>query len=150
MGGIIAWRPDKGSHLETIYYEIDMWRHCFGRLVQNDWHALADSYVYLEGFLLHYRGLIEFFSGRHHRLGVDLSFAEPEIWAGRPVDQAEANSFRQPSAAVEDRGDWLDVSQYLQHCTVRRSLEQKRWPIRMMFEDLNQIAVRFEQSFPRL
>ncbi len=149
MGGIVAWRPDKGSHLETIYYEIDIWRLCFERLIRNRWPEVKDSYVYLEGFLLHYRGLVEFFSGRHHRRGVDLSFAEPETWAPRLVDQAEADSFRQPAAALEDRGDWLDISQYFQHCTVRRFMEQKQWPIGRMFQDLNQIVVRFERSFPR-
>jgi hypothetical protein len=150
MGDIIVWRPDKGSYLETIYYEIDIWRFCFHRLVRDMWPDVWDSYVYLEGLLLHYRGLVEFFSGRHHRERIDLSFADPDVWAERPVSQDEADSFRQPAAALEDRGDWTDISQFLQHCTVRRFIELRRWPVTRMFQDLNQVVTRFENSFPRI
>ncbi len=150
MGELLSWRPDKGSHLETIYYEIRMWQLCFQRLTENQkrWIDIWDSYVYLEGFLLHYRGLVEFFSGRHHRKGVDLSFEEPEIWAGRRLSESEVKDMREPAAALEERGDWKDISQYLQHCTVRRFKEPKSWPTSRMFRELNEIVVRFEQSFP--
>lgn len=55
MAEVVSWRPNKGSHLETIYYEIEMLRFSFQRLIenQNRWPDIKDSYIYLECFLLH-------------------------------------------------------------------------------------------------
>lgn len=54
----------KESHRDTVSYEIDMLRFCAERLealraTGND----RESYLALEGFLLHYRNLLHFFSG---------------------------------------------------------------------------------------
>jgi hypothetical protein len=148
MGNIIAWRPDKGSYLEVIYYEIYAWRHCFNRLRQEGVPEIWDEWMFLEGFLLHHRALIEFFSGRHHRGADDLSFADPAVWAGRVVSEREAETFRQPARLLEDRGVWSDISQFLHHCTIRRYLEEKHWPVSQMYDELNPIVIEFENSFP--
>jgi hypothetical protein len=46
---------------------------CFDKLPQGRSCERRDEYLYLEGFLLHYRNLLEFFSGEHHRKRYDIS-----------------------------------------------------------------------------
>jgi hypothetical protein len=55
----------KGSHLDTIHYEIDMLEYAFAKSKS----ALTppELNMTIESFLLHYRNLIEFFSGAKHR-----------------------------------------------------------------------------------
>src|SRR5262249_52025301 len=109
-----------------------------------DWNLL------IEGFLLHYRNLIQFFSGneRKHRRGSDLSFVEPDIWAGRVLQSSEIDAIRRPARELEDKY-WEDISQFLQHCTVRRYKDSKEWNLSEMYGCITGIIQCFAQSFPR-
>ena len=45
---------------------------------------------------------------------------------------------------------WQDISQYLQHLTDRRHLEQKSWEVNEMFEELNPILTDLETLLSRI
>jgi hypothetical protein len=57
---MIASRPDKPSHGQTILFEIDMLRFAAGKLLKVGDVPEHEQWVWLEDFLLHYRDLIEF------------------------------------------------------------------------------------------
>jgi len=144
-------RTPKNSHLDTIWYEIDMLEFAFRKL-KHEPPALAspDWNLLIEGFLLHYRNLIQFFSGseRKHRRGSDLSFAEPDIWADRALQTSEIDAIRRPARELEDKY-WDDISQFLQHCTVRRYRDSMEWNLLEMYGRITEIIQCFAQSFPR-
>ena len=103
----------------------------------------------IEGFLLHYRNIIQFFSGnpRKHR-DTDLSTFQPTIWAGRTLNQPEANSIQRPGRELEDEY-WEDISQFLQHCTTRRSADLMSWHIGEMHARVRDVINAFARSVPR-
>jgi hypothetical protein len=79
-------RRPKESHRDTITYEIEMLSVCAQAITRREHPAAQDLYVYLEAFLLHYRNLIRFLSGEHHREGKgDLSTANATAWSGREL-----------------------------------------------------------------
>lgn len=109
----------------------------------------SDRDVYLEGFLLHYRNLIRFFSGKYHREGKgDLSTANPHVWANRALTQAEIAAIQQPASALDDKYH-EDISKYLQHCTRLRSEQGKVWDVALMEHEIAPIIVAFESASPR-
>jgi hypothetical protein len=110
---------------------------------------IPEQFVYLEGFLLHYRNLIQFFAGnpRKHRTG-DLSMYDPVPWAGRQMTPEELVSIKIPAEALENQY-WTDVSQFLQHCTERRYLEFQDWDVQQMYEGLEPLIAAFEVAFSR-
>jgi hypothetical protein len=64
--------------------------------------------LYIEGFLLHYRNLVEFFSGNptKHRVSkngkpADLSTHLPEAWAKRKLTEEETAKMQIPARALE-------------------------------------------------
>jgi hypothetical protein len=59
-------RSKKGSHLDTIHYEIDMLEYTLSKMTKAELPP-PEFNMTLECFLLHYRNLIEFFSGKKHR-----------------------------------------------------------------------------------
>jgi len=140
-------RPSKFTHAQTVLYEIDMFRFAAGKLAeQND----PSSWLTLECFLLHFRNLIEFF-GKEPR-GDDLSIRRPEtIWGldatTRPTAEILARLRREDlweKYEVRDTTEFNDkVSRYLQHCTEQR-VENKKWRVREMFEELQPTLAEFE------
>src|SRR5438874_13489068 len=72
-------RTRKESPLETIYYEIDMSEFAFGKLGAHSGGAGPEWNLLIEGFFMHYRNAISFFSGKKHRAG-DISTKEPEVF----------------------------------------------------------------------
>ena len=56
-----ARRP-KESHRDTVTYEIEMLDFCLQSLTGKHYRDGNEQALYLEGFLLHYRNLIRFFS----------------------------------------------------------------------------------------
>lgn len=99
-------RTSKDSHLDTIWYEIDMLEFSYKEFQQNTPKPQSPQWnLLIEGFLLHYRNLIQFFAGsenRHKRYkGNDLSTFDPQPWAGRQLTKEEIDSMRVP-------GDKLD------------------------------------------
>ncbi len=145
-------RTRKETHLDTIWYEIDMLEHCYTTLrdapppvTDPNWNLL------IEGFLLHFRNLIQFYAGnenRHKRHGNDLSTFEPEVWAGRPLTPEEVDATRAPGAKLDDAlSDKISVC--LQHCTRERAETLTDWDIAQMFTEIDQINSVFKKSFPR-
>ncbi len=140
-------RPDKESHLDTVWYEIEMLDYCRQRIVQY-WEKWKQPHrnVYLEDFLLHYRSLLEVFGCNHYRQG-DLIISNARDWTGRDLEASELASMRDPAYALD--GKYYDeISKYLQHCTERR-VEKKDWKAEEMYHELGNVLSKFKQLFPR-
>lgn len=142
-------RPKKELHLDTIRYEIDMLDFSYARLHRADRdRAPRDDYAYLECFLLHYRNLVQFFSGRKNNKKDDLSIREPEAWAGRPVKSAEWSSLRKVGKQL-DKAYFHAISCYIQHCTKNRADVDRDWPVVQMYCDIDRLLQEFEKMCPR-
>jgi hypothetical protein len=102
----------------------------------------------IECFLLHYRNLIEFFSGAKHRKnGSDISIAKPEVWSGRKFTEQEAKALAIPAQKLVDEY-WTVISQFLQHCTIRRFKEFMDWDLQEMWDKLEFASKFFRNVFP--
>ena len=75
-----------------------MLEYSFSRLAGQP--ELPETNMAVECFLLHYRNLIEFFSGAKHRKGSDISVADPGVWGRRTLTPAELNSLQTPAQTV--------------------------------------------------
>jgi hypothetical protein len=129
---------------------MDMLEFTFRKVSESKSGACPDWNLLIEGFLLHYRNLIEFFSGKKHRPnGSDISIANSEVWSGRKLTEAELSQL-QPIAQELENEYWTDISQFLQHCTVRRHLEFREWDIAKMFERLTPVLKNFQAMFLRI
>ncbi|SRR5216683_3777682 len=147
-------RSEKESHLDTIHYEIAMLNFCGQQLdALSPETQKAHFNTFLECFLIHYRNLIEFFCGDHHKWAKkpgdtsDLSTADPAAWAGRDLSAAELAELRAPAKEINQR-HFREISQYLQHCTERRFSEDKFWNYRTMYVELRPIIEAFLKIFP--
>lgn len=146
-------RTQKQSHLDTVRYEIDMLRFCSESLSTDKSMSIPTKNLFIEGFLLHYRNLIRFFSGNNHRAGnanrtADLSTSAAPVWALRELSKSEIDEMQRPAIALDDK--YFEViSQYLQHCTERRYKEPKDWNIELMESELKPISDTFEKTWKR-
>ncbi len=145
--GPLYERPKKASHLHTLWYEVDMLDYCLQMLSAGAVRSKPEESVYLEGFLLHYRNVLRFLSGIGHRRS-DLSTAEPKVWAGRVLTPEEVEQIQRPAVMLDSKYH-ADISQYLQHCTVRRMEDEKQWNVSRMNLELQAIIEAFQRSFPR-
>src|SRR5580698_3571258 len=135
-----ARRP-KQSHRDTVSYEIGMLEFCNRRLTETVGPVAEDKALYLEGFLLHYRNLIRFFSGLHHR-GDDLSTADSNAWAGRNMTHAEVVAIKDPAIPLDDKY-YGSISKYLQHCTRLRHELDRDWDVSTMKTELDPLIGEF-------
>ena len=140
-------RPRKETPRDTISYEIDMLEFCSQRLPDICDKSDPERNLYLEGFLLHYRNTIRFFSGKGHRKD-DLSTDKPLDWADRELDAADVAEIKEPAKLLDGRYH-SDVSKYLQHCTLQRSKQGRDWDVERMMQEINPIIAAFEAAFPR-
>jgi hypothetical protein len=155
-------RSDKNSHLDTILYEIDMLRHCAkavpttkARSSESD-HAQAEYNLAIEGFLIHLRNLLGFFTTLHS-LPTDLALNRPEVWAGRSVDSREYSDLIDVAKAFNDhysetwnqkKLDCYDlISKFLQHCTPARYEHAMWWDIEKMAAEIESVLAAFEKRF---
>ncbi len=141
-------RRPKESHLDTVRYEIDILDFCAEKLMQQpqQWTE-GDSNVYLEGFLVHYRNLLRFFSGKKHR-SRDISMKKPETWASRLLTDGERSAIQDPARDLDTK--YYDkISTYIQHCTIDRHENDTRWDVKEMYRELDAIITAFERLFPR-
>ena len=142
-------RRAKESHRDTVSYEIDMLAFCSRRLTEDEALERSEKDLHLEGFLLHYRNLVRFFSGRNHREDKgDLSTANSKAWAGRDLTPAEIAAIQQPAIALDEKYH-EEISKYLQHCTRLRSEQDKVWDAPLMRREMATIIEEFERAFPR-
>jgi hypothetical protein len=140
-------RRPKESHRDTITYEIDMLGFCARAVTARKHSSELDLYVYLEAFLLHYRNLIRFFSGEHHRQD-DLSTADHAAWSARDITSDEVRLIRDQAKAL-DAKYYQPISKYLQHCTRERHDHDRGWDVEGMLSDVCPIIEAFEHVFPR-
>lgn len=153
-------RIDKTEHYETVLYEIDMLRYSYSRILRPPEGArYADVWAYLESFLVHYRNLLDFF-GKSNASGTDLTIEHPEvIWSAEAgVHHRMPGQEHVQKMRTLGRGLWEEyddphkrvdtISRYLQHCTTYRTSPTKWFPVQMMTEISDVIAL-FEQHLPK-
>jgi hypothetical protein len=135
-------RPEKGSHLFTIQYEIDMLNFCYESLISNagKWGDIRNAWACLESFLLHYRNLVEFFGGEG-----DLKSSETDVWAPRKLTHDEVASISDNKLCKKYRGA---ISAYLQHCTKIRAQLDRSWNVLEMYDDIKGLTGNFRRLFP--
>ncbi len=133
-------RPRKLEHVQTIHYEMDMLDYCYGRLRERKWADANDYYLCIEGFLLHYRNLIQFF-GNH----TGLRAGNPKDWSPRPLSDAEVVSIQNASLLAEYDGQ---ISQYLCHCTPVRAERDIEWKHIEMQGKIAPLLTNFRKLFP--
>jgi hypothetical protein len=135
-------RPRKLSHINTVFYEIDMLEFCYRRLGQGMWTDRRDRYVFLEAFLLHYRNLVQFFANAG-----GLKACDCEVWSPKRLSEEELRSIVDKRPNKKYFGL---ISQYLSHCTKKRAERDRVWNVVQMYEELTGVICAFEGLFPRL
>lgn len=140
-------RPSKESHEGTIHYEVRMLR------LSADWlskHAKSSAqeemFTYLECFLLHYRNLAQFLSGKGGSRG-DLRITNYKSWSNKQLTQEQLKEVTE-LAAPTYREYCHDISTYLSHCTRQRYEQEKRWDPQKMLSDIEPAIAAFENLFP--
>ena|SRR6185437_10611888 len=134
---IICSRPEKGNHLNTISYEIEMLEFCYKTLVDSlgKWGDMRKAFICLEAFLLHYRNLVEFFGGE-----AGLKSSEPALWSPRQLSIEEVASISDRQLCDKYRGP---ISAYLQHCTPLRANVERSWNVYQMYKEICPLLDRF-------
>ncbi len=136
-------RRRKESHLDTVNYEIEMLDFCFKKTRRKN--SKLEGYLAMEGFLLHYRNLLEFFSGKHKSSNV--STYKPRTWAGRELTDLEKAAFVAPSLKLN--ADYYGkISTFLQHCTRARHEEVQGWDPDEMKRAMDEVIAGFRRTFP--
>lgn len=146
-------RSRKASHLDTVHYEVDMLEYALEKLRVETALPIPEQNMILECFLLHYRNLLEFFSGEKHRIGkkgrtADISVAHPKTWCGRDLSTPEAETLSSTAKQLLQK-HFEDISQFLQHCTERRFSEPRDWDPQQMWDELKPTLEFFRKTFPR-
>jgi len=153
-------RLPKKTPLQTISYEIDMFRHCartladkkarFQRTAADE--DAAEYYLGLEGFLLHLRNLLAFLTNRRSE-STDLGINGPEDWAGRPVEKREYSDLMKSARALDRKYGaegstcYDQISKFLQHCTTHRHERDRDWDVDQIFVALDPVLQDFEKRF---
>ena len=152
-------RLPKKTPLQTIAYEVDMFRHCARTLDKKKTRLMkawagedaSEYYLGLEGFLLHLRNLLAFLTSRQSE-PTDLGINNPEGWAERPVEKREysdlmksAREFDRKHGAGSTCSD--QISKFLQHCTTYRHEVDRDWDVEHIFADLDPVLHEFEKRF---
>jgi hypothetical protein len=145
-------RTAKESHLDTIWYEIEMLQYCYFTF-ENERPEKTDPNwnLLIEGFLLHYRNLIQFYAGnegRHKRYKNDLTTFAPEVWAARLLTDQELKDIKTPGHTL-DKNYSGEISIYMQHCTLERADIRTNWDLQKMFGEIDEINAHFKKSFPK-
>lgn len=123
----IHTRRGKEDNFDTIAYEIDMLNYCYEGLGKEHLEV-GNQNLFLEGFLLHYRNLLRFFSCvRAQEADLTIKILLPNYDAQDIVD----------AAILLDNKHHKDISQYLSHCTSYRANHDMKWATREMYEELN-------------
>jgi hypothetical protein len=140
-------RLSKESHISTIKYEIQMLRFSLDWLTRNGtaYQPEEELYAILECFLLHYRNLVNFLSGKGGSSG-DLSMAAPNHWADRDCGRIEIEAIQKLASHIYTAHS-AAISTYLAHCTRQRYEQSKRWQPGTMYDELLPAITKFEELF---
>ena len=143
-------RPKKLDHSDTVRYEIDMLRFAAHRLAEMNLTE-RDAWVYLEAFLLHYRNLIEFLGNPAPRKRSPADLHVTTIWQvvnlPPPANLDEIHSRGTALfSRYEPKDDQVDgrISQYLQHCTEKRT-DAKDWEVSTMMNEIEPLLSEVEK-----
>lgn len=146
---LVLSRPKKLDHVHTVRYEIDMLRFAAQRLAEMKLTE-RDAWVYLEAFLLHYRNLIDFLGSENPR-STDLHVTNISQLANlTPPATAALNELYAKGRALRARYEPTDaqgggrISQYLQHCTTKRT-DAKDWAVTAMVDDIEPLLAEVEK-----
>ena len=139
-------RSEANERIDVIKYDIKMLRFCLQRLSEppTAWTD-SDRYLHLEGFLLHYRNLIRFFSGNQHRAS-DISMKRPQDFCS--LSPGRAKDYRDTAKAWDNDSEGCDyrlVSAYLQHCTRKRTVFRE-WPFTEYYQKVEPLIRDFERD----
>ena len=137
-----------------------MFRFCAGKVgstkkrfaeTQRDDES-QEYYLAIEGFLLHLRNLLSFFTNRKNETS-DLIINEPDGWAGRYIEQQHYSDLI-AAARDLDRTYGRDgrhcydlISKFLEHCTIYRHTEPQDWNVEAILAQLNRVLNEFERRF---
>jgi hypothetical protein len=152
-------RPKKLTHLGTIRYEIDMLRYAYKRLAGQKLME-RDAWVYEEAFLLHYRNLIEFLGKKvapkpknnQKKDWVDSLYVAT-VWqldglaSPRNVGEIQKigeDLYGKYESATSQGGK---ISQWLQHCTVKR-IDSKDWDASVMMQEIEPALQAMDPHLP--
>jgi hypothetical protein len=133
-------RRKKLNHVDTILYEIDMLDYCYDRLRGHKWADERDYYLCIEGFLLHYRNLIQFFGNDQ-----GLKAEEANKWSPRELTAEEVISIQNKDLFGRYSGL---ISRYLSHCTQNRAERDVEWQHIEMYEEIRPLLENFRTLFP--
>ena len=134
-------RPSKENHGDTILYEIDMLDHCFNRLGEHWPTKGRDYYLYVEGFLLHYRNLIVFFGNQRELKAKDAWAA----WTSRKLSNGELASIQNVHLCKKYHNP---ISRYLNHCSAIRAERDGGWKHVEMYNEIKPLLENFRKFFP--
>ena len=142
-GSVELERDVKRTPLDVVAYEVDMLRYCFDRLFPFQPSDRHEKNLLLEGYLLHYRALLEFFAHPKPR-ATDLSIRRPQDWASRTLSASEIKAITDLAEPVHDK--WFDmIGKQLAHCTQPRYVDKQTWPITEMNHALENVIKAFVQ-----
>jgi hypothetical protein len=105
-----------------------------------------------EGFLLHLRNLIAFFTSNRQE-DSDLILNDTKQWAGEDIDVHKFSDLGKTVRELNKKhGAYNDscygqISKYLQHCTTYRREREKEWDIDAMFRHFDPIFAEFIKRF---
>lgn len=147
MERLIFSRPAKLTHADTVRYEINMLRYAVGELA--DWKLQGrGAWIYLEAFLLHYRNLNEFLGREKPRDG-DLHVKNVWDLEGLNPPQNLDNIHEQGTVLwnryepKKEQGG-VRISQYLHHCTTKRT-DAKDWTLATMMAEIEPLLSELEK-----
>jgi hypothetical protein len=143
-------RALKLSHTQTILYEIDMLRYTAAELDKGNRTVEKAKWICLEGFLVHFRNLIEFF-GKPAPRPTDLHITKPgDFWRDAATQPSQSELAKLQRADLWDKyeDDQDDrISRFLHHCTQHR-VDPKEWEVGIMYNELKPTLDAFEQLVP--
>jgi hypothetical protein len=144
---LVLSRPKKLDHVDTVRYEIDMLRFAAQRLNEKTLTE-RDAWVYLEVFLLHYRNLIDFLGSENPRstdLHVTNIWQLADLTPPGPLNElyAKGRALRARYEPTDAQGGGR-ISQYLQHCTMKR-IDAKDWAVTAMVDDIEPLLGEVEK-----
>jgi hypothetical protein len=133
-------RPHKANHVEMVLYEIDMLHYCLEALRGKEPSDRREYYLHIEGFLIHYRNLADFFGSDE-----GLKANRPERWSPRKLSGEELASIQNRGPAERYRGP---ISEYVCHCSPNRADKDTKWDREAMYELLKPNIEGFRKLFP--
>lgn len=137
-------RTQKESHESTLGYEIRMLHFTLdwlGRLGPE--HQPEDEmFAVLESFLVHYRNLARFLSGKGGTKG-DFLITTPNRWTEQQLPRDELMKIQKlATKAYENYNE--AISTYLAHCTKERYLRPTGWHPVEMYRQIAPAVERFQ------